>query len=328
MGGSRRLGGGGTVMARMSVPALVLKSLMRPLVVLALLMTACGGTTSPDGAPQTTTTPPPQHSAQATPAILAETFSVGDGRELFLRCAGEGSPTIILEAGGQDDSDTWGPADGRPFFDQLQQLSRTCAYDRANMGRSDPAPGPRYAQDSADDLAALLAAAEVPGPYLLVGSSWGGNIVAAYAADHPEDVAGMVLLDAAYPSTEPGMDATQANLPPEEWAAIVAAEKWDNPQNLEHVDIRASIDPIAAKMDRIPDVPITAVTATLPSDCPPDWPCEEILRDEAVLQAQWAELSPHGRQVLVETGHVMYVEDPEAIVEIIADTLEDIRNMR
>ena len=132
-------------------------------------------------------------------AILAETFSVGDGRELFLRCAGEGSPTIILEAGGQDDSDTWGPADGRPFFDQLQQLSRTCAYDRANMGRSDPAPGPRYAQDSADDLAALLAAAEVPGPYLLVGSSWGGIIVAAYAADHPEDVAGMVLLDVALP---------------------------------------------------------------------------------------------------------------------------------
>ena len=255
-------------------------------------------------------------------------FSLGDGRDLFLRCAGEGSPTIILEAGGQDDSDTWGPADGRPFFDQLQQLTRTCAYDRANMGRSDPAPGPRYAQDSADDLAALLATAEVPGPYLLIGSSWGGIIVAGYAADHPEDVAGMVLLDAAYPSTDPGMDATHANLPPEEWAAIVAAEKWDNPQNREHMDIPTSIGPIATKMDRIPDVPITAVTATLSSDCPPAWPCEEILRDEAVLQAQWAELSPYGRQVFVATGHVTYVEDPEAIVEIITDTLEEIRSVR
>ena len=302
----------------------------RPIIFLGLivLVTACGATTSTDRGSQTTSTLPSPHTAQATPATLAETFSVGDGRELFLRCAGEGSPTIILEAGGQDDSDTWGPADGRPFFDQLQQLSRTCAYDRANMGRSDPAPGPRYAQDSADDLAALLAAAEVPGPYLLVGSSWGGILVAGYAADHPENVAGMVLLDAAYPSTDPGMDATQANLPPEEWAAIVAAETWDNPQNREHVDIRASIDPIAAKMHRIPDVPITAITATLPSDCPPEWPCEEILRDEAVLQAQWAELSPHGRQVFVETGHVTYVEDPEAIVEIIAETLEDVRSMR
>ena len=101
----------------------------RPFIFLALtvLVTGCGATTSTDGAPQTTTTLPPDQTPQATPAILAEKFSVGDGRELFLRCAGEGSPTIILEAGGQDDSDTWGPADGRPFFDQLQQLSRTCA---------------------------------------------------------------------------------------------------------------------------------------------------------------------------------------------------------
>jgi pimeloyl-ACP methyl ester carboxylesterase len=303
----------------------VLKNVMvRPLVVAAFVLTACGTATSSDPAPQITAALTAQETAEATPA-LADKFPVGDGRELYLRCAGEGSPTIILEAGGQDDSDTWGPADGRPFFDQLQQLSRTCAYDRANMARSDPAPGPRYAQDSADDLAALLAAAEVPGPYLLVGSSWGGILIAAYAADHPDDVAGMVLLDAGYPSTDPGMDATRDNLPPEEWAAIVAAEQWDNPQNSEHMDIRASIDPIAAKMDRIPDVPITAITATLPSDCPPDWPCEEILRDEAVLQAQWAELSPYGRQVFVETGHVTYVEDPEAIVEIIADTLEDVR---
>ena len=302
----------------------------RPIIFLALtvLVTGCGATTSADGAPQATTTLSPHQSPQATPAVLAETFSVGDGRELFLRCAGEGSPTIILEAGGQDDSDTWGPAYGRPFFEQLQQLSRTCAYDRANMGRSDPAPGPRYAQDSADDLAALLAAAEVPGPYLLIGSSWGGNIVAVYAADHPDDVAGLVLLDVAYPSTDPGMDATEANLPPEVWAAIVAEEKWDNPQNREHMDIRASIDSIAEKVDRIPDVPITAITATLPSDCPPEWPCEEILRDEAVLQGQWAELFPHGRQVLVDTGHVTYVDDPEAIVEIIADTLDDVRSMQ
>ena len=138
----------------------------------------------------------------------------------------------------------------------------------------------------------------------------------------------MVLLDAAYPSTDPGMDATHANLPPEEWAAIVAAEKWDNPQNREHMDIPTSIGPMATKMDRIPDVPITAVTATLSSDCPPAWPCEEILRDEAVLQGQWAELSPHGRQVFVATGHVTYVEDPEAIVEIITDTLEKIRSVR
>ena len=298
---------------------------MRILLVLAFLLAACGGASTSVEAPGATATMSPRETAEMSPAVIADRFPVDDGRELYLRCAGEGSPTIILEVGGQDDSDTWGPADGRPFFDQLQELSRTCAYDRANMGRSDPAPGPRYAQDSADDLAALLAAAEVPGPYLLVGSSWGGNIVAAYAADHPDNVAGLVLLDVAYPSTDPGMDATQANLPPEEWAAIVAAEKWDNPENLEHIDYRASIDPIAAKMDRIPAVPITAVTATLASDCPPEWPCEEILRDEAVLQAQWAELSPQGRQVFVDTGHLTWVDDPEAIVEIIAQTLEAAR---
>jgi pimeloyl-ACP methyl ester carboxylesterase len=76
---------------------------------------------------------------------------------------------------------------------------RVCAYDRAGSGWSDPRPEPRDAQHFAGELHALLHAADVPGPYILVGHSYGGKYVRLYAATYPGEVAGMVLVDASHP---------------------------------------------------------------------------------------------------------------------------------
>ncbi len=118
-------------------------------------------------------------------------FDVG-GRNLHLSCMGSGSPTVILEAGGGSSSVQWWP-----LQEQLAEFSHVCSYDRPGFGWSDPSPTELTFEDGARDLKALLSAAEVPGPYILVGHSKGGLHVRTYARLYPDDVAGVLLLDAA-----------------------------------------------------------------------------------------------------------------------------------
>lgn len=114
--------------------------------------------------------------------------------QLHLFCQGEGSPTVILEHGGGGSALGW-------FLVQpeVARSTRVCAYDRAGLGWSDPGPAPRSGQQIAVELHTLLHNADIPGPYVLAGWSYGGLFVRAYAAQYPEEVAGLVLLDATHP---------------------------------------------------------------------------------------------------------------------------------
>lgn len=117
-------------------------------------------------------------------------FDVG-GRKLHLLCEGSGTQTVILEAGGASSSSQWGP-----LQKQLAEFAHVCSYDRAGFGWSDPSPRQLSFEDSARDLKALLSAAEVEKPYILVGHSKGGLLVRTFARLFPGDVVGVVLLDA------------------------------------------------------------------------------------------------------------------------------------
>lgn len=117
-----------------------------------------------------------------------------DGRQMHVNCQGEGSPTVILDAGQGGWSITW-----TDLMPQLSATTRVCAYDRAGYGWSDPAPDDRDPQAIADDLASLLDVAGVDAPYVVVGFSAAGLSARLLAAQHPEEVAGMVLID---PATE------------------------------------------------------------------------------------------------------------------------------
>ncbi|MFY9350189.1 MAG: alpha/beta hydrolase [Sphingobium sp.] len=119
-----------------------------------------------------------------------ELIEIAPGRRLNLRCEGSGSPTVILEAGHAFPSLSW-----RDVQPALARITCTCAYDRAGLGFSDPGPMPRSADAIVDDLAALLVKAHLPGPYILVGSSLGGQTVRLFAFRYPARVAGLVLVD-------------------------------------------------------------------------------------------------------------------------------------
>jgi pimeloyl-ACP methyl ester carboxylesterase len=81
----------------------------------------------------------------------------------------------------------------------VANTARVCAYDRAGVGWSDVGASPRDARQIVQELHTLLDKAQLPGPHILVGHSYGGMYVRVYAATYPAEVAGMVLVDASHP---------------------------------------------------------------------------------------------------------------------------------
>jgi len=124
-----------------------------------------------------------------------ERLDIG-GRALYLDCRGAGRPTVVLEAGMGADSATWSAV-----IDEIATTTRTCAYDRAGRGRSDPIAR-HTLSDATTDLADLVDLAGEPGPYVLVGHSLGGTYVRVFAASNRADVAGIVLVDSFDPDIQ------------------------------------------------------------------------------------------------------------------------------
>jgi pimeloyl-ACP methyl ester carboxylesterase len=132
------------------------------------------------------------------------------GHRLHLHCTGSGSPTVVLEPGHGGSSSDFGwitPAVARE--------TRVCVYDRAGRGWSDATNGPQDGAHIAADLHTLLERAHVPGPYVLAGHSFGGLYIHSFAAQFPDQVAGMVLLDSTAPNPGPAQptDTESYSLP-------------------------------------------------------------------------------------------------------------------
>jgi pimeloyl-ACP methyl ester carboxylesterase len=132
--------------------------------------------------------------AYPTPGQLID---VG-GHRLHLHCTGSGSPTVVLEPGGGASS-----SDVAWIAPVVARDTTVCAYDRAGRGWSEATDGPQDGSHIAADLHTLLDRAHVPGPYVLAGHSFGGLYVQSFAAQFPDEVAGMVLLDSTAPKPGP-----------------------------------------------------------------------------------------------------------------------------
>jgi pimeloyl-ACP methyl ester carboxylesterase len=134
--------------------------------------------------------------AEATtsnPAPGGGTYLV-DGHRLYVNCAGAGAPTVLLFNGLGERTPSWAWVQR-----SLASTTRVCAFDRAGQGWSGAAPGRQDGHQLATDLHGLLAAARIPGPYVLAGHSTGGTYALNYAARYPQQVAGVALIDSATP---------------------------------------------------------------------------------------------------------------------------------
>jgi formylglycine-generating enzyme required for sulfatase activity len=115
----------------------------------------------------------------------------GDGARVSVYCLGSGSPTVVFESGFSDWAPAWAVVQPR-----IAEFTRACSYDRAGSGFSDPGPVPRTTERIATELHTALRSGGIAGPYILVGAAFGGDHVRAFADLFPQDVVGLVLIDA------------------------------------------------------------------------------------------------------------------------------------
>ena len=278
------------------------KALAAALVV-SLALAACqpgSSATQSEAVPSPSTssaTPTPE----PTPDLneVSAMFDIGGGRELYLQCAGNGSATILLEAGDESGVSQW-----NAVASGLIQHTRTCAYDRAGNGRSVDATGCRQLDDLLGDLEALLEVAQVDPPYLLVGASGGGYLMAGLAARRPADVAGLVLVETPKAITI---------MSPELEAAI----SCDAPTNVEHRDYYAVEHAVWDNRALIGDFPMTIISNDYGDAAPPG--DEETNVED---QLGWLVLSPNSRQVIVTSGHDVTGNQPGLVLEEILAVLE------
>jgi pimeloyl-ACP methyl ester carboxylesterase len=227
---------------------------------------------------------------------------IGKGRRLYVSCVGSGSPTVVMEAGDADTGDSFSYV-----ASELAGTTRACFYDRANLGQSGPAPGPRGLPELVGDLERLLAAARIPGPYVLVGSSGGGYIVAGYALRHPAETAGLVMFDTFAPDANPPRQ-------------VVVETDPDHPGNVEKRDFLQVENDAWDARRLIGDFPMKIVTVDYGN-------AAASLAEERNVgdQRGWRELSSQAEQVVVDTGHAVVYEDPELAVNLVLDTVKAAR---
>ncbi len=276
-------------------------------IALALTVATLSGCGSDDPAPSAgAPSTEPSASLPVGPDGLDGVVKIDGDRGLYVRCTGTGSPTVVMEGGDEDTSDSYRFAEA-----SLSSEARTCVYDRANLGQSGPDPGPRGLAELVGDLEDLIEAADIPGPYVLVGTSGGGYITAGYAFEHPEDVAGMVFVEVPTPFRNP----------PQE---IVEATRWDSPVNVENRDyLQVEKDAWAARR-RIGEIPVTVISNEYSPEeiAAAEFP-EEAASMPRNVQAQrgWLVLSPLAEQVVVHTGHAVEEVDPQLVIDAILDVV-------
>jgi pimeloyl-ACP methyl ester carboxylesterase len=252
-------------------------------------------------------------------------FDVG-GRRLFLRCTGSGGPTVVFENGLTVD---WYDLQRR-----LSGLTRVCSYDPARqagpLGRSDPAPGPRAGVDRVRDLHALLAAARVPGPYVLAGHSNGGLFSLLYASRYPDQVAGMVLIDGVHPDYHRrSIEVAEQFVPREQWDQVVAAACGIPPVQVdaELMDIcRAEAQTRVAlathPLRRMPLAVITHGGLHYPPGTLED--AQERLWRQ--LQDELAAMQPGStHDIAVHSGHDIQHEQPELVLAQVSRVVAAVR---
>lgn len=291
-----------------------------------------------------TTTPTAGAPRMTSDDDFAGLVDLGDGRKLYLECRGAGSPTVILEAGAGNNGQTWDTA-GLPedtsqtaVLPGVATFTRVCVYDRpgtildvVHHSRSDHTPMPRTTGDIVADLHALLAAAAVPGPYVLAGHSFGGLVARLYAVTYPDDVVGLVLIDAAH---EDYYAAQQAVLTPEQRQEMARLERQGPPELTgyparERIDTDASATEMREAMTTtsLRSMPVVVLTHGRPWDWPTGYPAEELEAIWMPLQEKLAALSPESCLIVAtKSGHFIPGDQPELVVEAIHKVVEGVRH--
>ena len=278
--------------------------------ILTIGLAACGDDTMSTSSPaptvaSTTTT------ALAGPTTVVDELITVDSGTMHVRCVGGGATTVLLIAGWGDAGDSWGAIEPT-----VAEHARVCSYARLGTGDSDAPSTTQTFATQASDLHALLDAAREPGPYVVLGHSFGGAEAVMFASQYPDEVVGLMLLDASPPTWPAAVcavpdDGTDAARTFRAGCAVM----HDPTQDAERLDVFPAFDEVDA-VRSLDDLPLTVMTAARRTA--PGLAADELARLDATWSdgvERWADLSTDSRVVSVEgTGHYIQVDQPDPVV--------------
>ncbi len=246
-----------------------------------------------------------------------ESFDV-DGA-MYLHCTGTATPTVVFDSALGMGADEWvaiAPA--------IARTARVCLYDRKGVGRSPPPRSkPHSPRAMADELHVLLARAGVGGPYVLVGHSIGGITMRLFAAAHPDQIAGVVLVEAA-------------DDPSVLWAlmpnAAVDARRAELARSAEGLDFDtfvAAAREMHAESTSLGDKPLVILSRGKP-DAPPSASPEvarQWLERWDAQQAELTTLAPGAVRIVAPTsGHMMQKDAPTLITAAVQEVVHAVQH--
>ena len=261
---------------------------------------------------------------------------IGRGRKMYLECRGTGSPTVVLVSGTRGARDDWSdlidpknpndapkPAESA-VFPQVSKLTLVCAYDRPgttlNDGaqtKSTPVEQPTTAQQGVADLHAMLMTSREPGPYILVGHSWGGLIARLFASTYPDEVVGLVLVDSA-------SEVLKSSLTPGQWATYIeATKKLIEPNGLEAPDHAHTLG-LLHSSPRVRQIPVVVLTSDKRFDFgaggAETWPAWRIAQDRLAKLLNAKHVSD------TNSGHAVQMEQPQLVIDAIRQVVDAVRS--
>ena len=239
---------------------------------------------------------------------IVEINSEVNGHRLFGLLSGEGETTVILDAGLGGTFEDW--AKVQP---EVANFSKVFSYSRAGLGKSEKASIPRTCKDIIEDLRSFLSSVNLNPPYILVAHSWSGINARWFASQYPEEIAGMVLIDAVhenkYEQFEKILSEEKAN---RMWAFVKDPSKND-----ENIDRIASIAQVRDKQILF-GFPLIILTRAADSD--------ELSKIETDLQAEFLKLSTNSRQYFSKhNNHFIQNLEPELVIDSIRQVIKSIK---
>lgn len=272
--------------------------------------------------------------AEGLPPLPGDRYDIG-GYSLHINCLGEGSPTIIIDVGLGDDSSDW-----QDLLQKSAQITRSCVYDRPGYGWSDYGPRPRTSRRIAYELALLLKQADISPPYILVGHSFGGYNLRLFADSHPNDVAGIVLVEASH---ELQYDRLNIKLPPPYKGRrniVITAKQVANPSASQKPQIlrdhayRTASEEISALYQSSRQVQLNGNIPTVPliviSRGKAEWYGDDDAKQREKiwieLQQDLTRLSPISQHIFANhSGHDIPQQQPDIIIEAIDNVINLVR---
>lgn len=266
--------------------------------------------------------------SHATMPNEAGTAITVKGRRFFLRRAGRGTPTVILETGLGAESIEW-----QPVLNAVAVRTTVVSYDRLGRGASDASTSPRTALEMVEDLHALLGIAGLEPPYLFVGHSFGGLLGRLFAHRYRSQMLGLILVDSVH---QDQFDVFGPSFPPaapgepRELTGLRAFWQggWRDPKATpEQIDFVASFRQ-GATVDTLGDLPLHVMTAGTMAKLPavPEKLRPQLQASWEKLQRQFLQLSSVATQSLhPESGHFIQRDEPDAITHRILAMIEQTR---